>query len=524
MFCVIFFFTKIVSATLRRSRTETELHPFPWLMPSSNNGTKSVYPHAHKAYSSKITKKTNPKQIKSHSKVETKMLRRLFTTSRLCAQPHSTCVSVAASVRGCSSSSSASFDPVVIGATKLGTKSADDSFCRMSDIASASSTGGGATGGVGGGGRISAGDILGMMDLCACNVARHHITGKYRFASNAIASGQPVSVATVAVDHTPFTAPVMSGDTIVCEGRMVHAGNTSMGVALEVFRAQFPTRRRTKVCHSFFSLVAIDNSLAKAPVVPALALTTPRDVALNKVYKKELALGKLQPRERLEAVAREAAENAVSRPQSSASSSSSSVLSTVDAPTPYSSAAYPNAFDAAADLECAPNKTKRFKVPFEETRVEANRVFFPQFLNVNKTIFGGELMRWMEAQAVQCGRMFTANKDVRTLGMYNVVFNDAVHVQDWVSLNAHVVYVHRTTLEVEVEIEVERAEKVVTNKASFVLASFDDAGLQMEVGTGLELAGAGERWRSRYADARARYEVGRLTRRIQSRVFNSSAN
>ena len=523
------------------------------------------------------------------------MLRRLSHVSPAClvGSANGICSEAIRSVATTSSptaASSSSSPPtsIIIGSKHVGVKTPSDSRCRMSDIALGGGGGGGGGLGLVGGAshRISAGDVLGIMDLCAYNVARHHITGRRRFALNSGSprppteggatggkgkvngetdmvgcEGDPISVATIAVDHTPFVAPVMHGDSVICEGRMIHAGNSAVGVLIEVFRSRFPTRSLTKVCHSFFSMVAVDSSLKKVNgVVPALELSNPRDIALNKLYLEGIAMARLPLMDRLATLVK-AEEKALAAAANSQSSlplaQPQDALSAIlfDPSTPVSA-------------ECPPNKLKRFKVPFEETRVEANRVFFPQFVNMNRTIFGGELMRWMEAHALQCGRMFTSNRDVRTLGMYNVVFNDAVFIQDWVSLNAHVVYVHRTTIEVEVEIEVERSDKrIVTNKASFVIASFDDGGVQMPIVTGLDLEGSSSsssassspfpsgphyysyddevasalpsaeesadansslvnaerqrQWLQRYTDARARYEIGRLTRIQHTRVFRT---
>ena len=54
-------------------------------------------------------------------------------------------------------------------------------------------------------------------------------------------------------------------------------------------------------------------------------------------------------------------------------------------------------------METDVNKGKAVRVHMKDTMTKANRMFFPGHLNINNTIFGGELLRWMEMHAVHCG-------------------------------------------------------------------------------------------------------------------------
>ncbi|RNF03832.1 ATP-binding protein Cassette (ABC) superfamily [Trypanosoma rangeli] len=160
----------------------------------------------------------------------------------------------------------------------------------------------------------------------------------------------------------------------------------------------------------------------------------------------------------------------------------------------------------AGSVQCSINEAKPTHVAFSATRTQANRIFLLYHLNNNRTIFGGELMRWMEKHAVHCASMFTGNRNVYTVGMYTVEFRQPVFGTDWVQLEADIVYVHNTTMEVGVKLTVEREGRVViTNQASFVIYNSNEIGQKITVPKGLELSGASEEELLRFAQAKERY-------------------
>ena len=348
---------------------------------------------------------------------------------------------------------------ITLGDPSNGVRSATDSVCKISDIiGSAHNTTYQ---------RLPAGELLGLMDICAARTAMMHVTG-FKLAPN----GQH-SVATVAADNTSFKLPILSGDTVVVRGTPIHVGKSSIGVFVEVSRTQFPSRVETLCSSSFFTMVAIDKSLKKANVVPALKVEGEKLEFLNQAYSSALKRGKaiVSLREELKQPAQ---------------------LESL----------------RAAELETPINASKRFKVPFEDTRIEANRLFFPGHLNFNNTIFGGELMRWMEMHAAHCGRMFVGHRNIVSIGMHSVFFDNPVYLTDWVTLEAHVAYVHNTTMEVDVKIVIEREGVfVTTNRASFILISLDEIGQRRAIETGLDLAKADQKWLRRYSEAKTRYTM-----------------
>lgn len=68
---------------------------------------------------------------------------------------------------------------------------------------------------------------------------------------------------TVAVESIQFIRPVQVGDVVCCYGRVVHMGNTSVKINLEVWvkpilRENEDKTRRFKVTEAAFTYVAID--------------------------------------------------------------------------------------------------------------------------------------------------------------------------------------------------------------------------------------------------------------------------
>ena len=76
---------------------------------------------------------------------------------------------------------------------------------------------------------------------------------------------------TVAVESIQFIRPVQVGDVVCCYGRVLHIGNTSMKINLEVWvkpilRENEESTRRFKVTEAAFTYVAIDSDGNKQAV------------------------------------------------------------------------------------------------------------------------------------------------------------------------------------------------------------------------------------------------------------------
>ena len=98
--------------------------------------------------------------------------------------------------------------------------------------------------------RMSAGSVLGMMDLTAVRSAVVHCK---EFLEN-----NNGTVATVAVDGCDFSSPLRNGDMLKMESRAVLVGNSSITVNLECSRRELRTRRWELTQKASFVIVVVD--------------------------------------------------------------------------------------------------------------------------------------------------------------------------------------------------------------------------------------------------------------------------
>lgn len=429
-----------------------------------------------------MQRKKNPKKAKNkHQKGETKKMRRLipsFLPLLQRGQPLlssvSHCSTSAAPTTAAAAPSTTSTSPntttaaasnVIVGNRERGVHQCSQFIVGMTDfVGQAVSTSHTPA-------RLSAGEMLGLMDITAARTAMYFTTKRHTPNKKS-----EFSVATIGAEGAVFFAPVLHGDVLDMTAAVVHAGSSSIGVYLQAHRLPVANTQRVFVAEAFFSMVSIDRSLKAAKVVPAVELDSEHALAQNKRYKnirtaqtcnetytKDLSLKKETLR--------------------------------------------------AADLEDEVNASKPLHVRMQDTSTCANRIFLTAHLNINNTIFGGELMRWMEQHATFCGRRFTRNRNVYSIGMHSVAFRQPVLEGDWVSLSATVVLVRHSTMEVDVILTVEREGGVtITNQASFVLINVDEVGQKQMISTGIELRGESPEALLRYALARHRYEASKKLR------------
>jgi acyl-CoA hydrolase len=388
-----------------------------------------------------------------------------------------------------------SFQGLVVGNVERGTRKASASLCRVKDIVGLER--GGVHGNLSVAARLPAGECLSLIDICAARAATKHAFGRFTMGFEQKgkqqqqqdqststtkqaggveppAESKAVSVATISMDNILFVRPVMNGDVIDLRGTCVDVGSSSIAVNVEVRRVQFGSKERQTVANATVFMVAVNSSLQAAKVVPALELDDPRTVELHHNAKT-------------------ARENVTRYKQLVKELSDPKV-------------------DVAALIQrvptlCHKDKSKQYLVKIADTKHVAHRLFFPGHLNLNNTVFGGEILRWMEAHAVHCGRVFAKHRLIFTIGMHAIEFNQPVYKTDWMQLEAHVVYVKRTTMEVDVRVTSERnGEIITTNRATFVLMSLDEAGQPMTLPAGLDIAETDDStWLRRHAIAAQRY-------------------
>eukprot|EP00796_Vickermania_ingenoplastis_P000475 gene475-255_t len=313
------------------------------------------------------------------------------------------------------------------------------------------------------GSRLCGGRVLAMLDMCAARAAQ-------AAADQASAkTNAKYLCCTVGVTNTMFCSPILHGDTLRLDGRVIHCGSSSIGVYITFYRSSYSCRRETLAGESFFSMVTITPDLKAAKIVPSMVLTDPHDIDMHNRYVH------------IRRVTQEA--------QANLAKQQTRQLSYLEA-------------------DFSINRGKPMHMKMQDTKIEAHRIFFSSFLNNNNTVFGGELMAWMERHAVNCGKTFTGNRHVYCIGMHSVAFPEPVFATDWVVLEAMVIYVRNTTMEVDVTLRAERrGEKgVITNRASFVLINSNDIGINTEIPIGIQLdADTSQEDLQRYMEAKERY-------------------
>lgn len=300
------------------------------------------------------------------------------------------------------------------------------------------------------GSRLSGGQVLAMLDMCASKASQEAAD----FATNRSPQSPPQErylTCTVGVTNTMFASPILHGDLVRLDGRVIHCGDSSVGIHITFYRRSFRSHKENVAGESFFTMVTITPDLKAAHIVPAMDLTDPDDIDTHYRY---LAIREASKEASKAAARRRELKNLTFQ-----------------------------------EADCTINSHKHLHVRIADTKITANRIFFSSCLNNHNTVFGGELMSWMEKHAVHCGRCFTGNRHVYCIGMHSVAFPQPVFATDWVTLEACVIYVRNTTMEVDVTLRVERKNegKVITNKASFVLINSNDIRMKTDIPVGILL-------------------------------------
>ena len=124
------------------------------------------------------------------------------------------------------------------------------------------------------------------------------------------------------------------------------------------------------------------------------------------------------------------------------------------------------------------NFAKKLKMEhlIEQSITRQFKAIFPNTLNANETLFGGEAMRWMDEVAYITATRFTRRR-MFTIQTDKVRFLRPVHSNSIVEVLGYVENAGAVKLTVKVEIYVEEMYSEVREKAveaTFVFASLDE--------------------------------------------------
>ncbi|MDH5752332.1 MAG: hypothetical protein OEZ59_07945 [Deltaproteobacteria bacterium] len=306
--------------------------------------------------------------------------------------------------------------------------------------------------------RMQAGAILDLMDVLAGKVAATHASSP---------------VVTLSFDRVDLVHPVFHQDLVRLEGQVVSVGNSSILVALDVFRQDFLSREYLPIQHSYVTMVAIDGNMKSNRDIPGLEINTPQE--------------------------RQAHEQALLHRERSAECLRN--LEQAEQKTGLT----------VEEVEEQFNRDKSEYLSPERTEVRVRRLFMPRNLNVLGTIFGGDILLWMDRVATQTARQFTRNRNVITLAMNRIFFRQPIFTTDMVEMVARVVYVRRYTLEVAVNVTLQRADgtELESHSGYFTVLNYDEAGFKRPIITGLRLDEKDQQGLKQYYLARLRHNFWR---------------
>eukprot|EP01112_Ceratiomyxa_fruticulosa_P015179 TRINITY_DN4438_c0_g1_i1.p1 TRINITY_DN4438_c0_g1~~TRINITY_DN4438_c0_g1_i1.p1 ORF type:complete len:371 (-),score=64.17 TRINITY_DN4438_c0_g1_i1:80-1192(-) len=317
--------------------------------------------------------------------------------------------------------------------------------------------------------RTQAGIILDMIDCCAGRVAWAHSEGP---------------VATVSFDRVDFLHPVLHLDLVRLEGRALVVGASSMVIEVQGYRRtpNSATRSFTPLVTCYVTMVAIGNDGKPRKNIPQLIYETDEEkAARDKVLKR--------------------------RELTQEWSKIMDGIEKSEVPLKVS------------DVEDPLNKGKLeyYDIPFSEVRVK--RQFLPKHLNVNNTIFGGEILIQLEKVATHTARQFTRSFGLITLCMNRISFKKPVRIGDLLEIVAHVVYVRTHIIEIEVNLNIEHPDgtKEPSHSGYFTLLNVNEVGFKEPISVGLKLDENDQVSLKKYLMAKHRFNFKREHKTLSER-------
>jgi acyl-CoA hydrolase len=211
-------------------------------------------------------------------------------------------------------------------------------------------------------------------------------------------------VATISFDRVDLVRPVFHGDLVRVEGEVISMGNSSMAIHVCGFRHDLETNKYQHTHSGIVTMVAIDRFGRSRKGLPRLFDEDRAEhcTAMHATAQQRLALASRWRQDQ----------------------------ASVDT-LPH----------IKADQIRMLVEGKEAFASVRDTELELRKWFLPKNLNVNQTLFGGDLLTWMDKAAVYCARNFAKNDMMVTIAMNRVLFKLPILATDVVTLKARVVNV-----------------------------------------------------------------------------------
>lgn len=216
-------------------------------------------------------------------------------------------------------------------------------------------------------------------------------------------------IATISVDRVDIVSQVAHGDLVRLEGETIHTGNSSLSTLITGYRHDLESGQFVHTLSAIMSCVALDEHMRPSPGLPRLV-----DAADSVGYVAKL--------------------EALAAQRKDLSARWQNVQDMVDQ-LPRVTRDMIHEFDADQSLG---GQAAVHTVAVPDTLIEVQNSFLPKHLNRNNTIFGGEVLTWMDRVALYCARNFSKNTHMVTVAMNRIFFKLPITMDDIVTMHARV--------------------------------------------------------------------------------------
>jgi len=265
--------------------------------------------------------------------------------------------------------------------------------------------------------RLSAGELLKVIDLCAASSAMKH-AGHFR-------------VPTLAVDHLDLLVPVCHGELVHMDSRVVDVGGSTVMVQVVGRKKDLLSRLWVPTHTAYVTFVSVGAD-GKKQEVPDLLCETEEEEREREYVRTGRRVVEHYKIEQAE-------------------------IATLGGDQKTACTTYPE------------------MLKMSETEIHLRKNFLPRNLNGLGTVFGGDLLEWMDGAATMCASNFLRNANTVTISIDSVFFKQPILPRHVLDLTAKVIYTRRHSIQVEVVVKVNEPPWIVTHEGDAAVGMSQDS-------------------------------------------------